>query len=80
MKHADNMLNLYLLVPTVSYRQHPLFVDEHPPTEVVTIVEGSHVWPRVRLALLSANDSAIFTWNCRCNTHTHARACTRVVE
>lgn len=60
----------YLLVPTVGNREHPLPVDEHPTTEVVTIVEGSHVWTRVRLTLLPANDPSLFPGNCRCHTHT----------
>lgn len=61
----------YLLVPTVGNRQHPLGVDQHPTTEVVAVVEGGHVWTRVRLALLAANDPTIFTGNCHCHTHTN---------
>lgn len=55
----------HLLVPTVSYREHPLLVDEHAATEVVPVVEGGHVRTGVRLALLPADDPAIFAGNCR---------------
>lgn len=57
--------SVYSLVPTMCHWEHPLIVDEHPTTKVVSIVEGGHVWTRVRLTLLPANDPAIFAWNCR---------------
>lgn len=56
-----------LLVPTVGNREDPLLVDENPTTEVVAIVQGGHVWTRVRLALLPTNDPAIFMGNCGCH-------------
>lgn len=60
----------HLLVPTVSYREHPLLVDEHAATEVVPVVEGGHVRTGVRLALLPADNPAIFAGNCRSCTQT----------
>lgn len=68
-------INAYLLVPTVSDGEHPLIVDEHPTTEVVTIVEGGHEWTRVRTTLPPANDPSIFTGNCRCHTQKETHLC-----
>lgn len=59
-----------LLVPTVGNREDPLFVDENPTTEMVAIIEGGHVWTRVRLTLLPTDDSTNFTGNCHCHTQT----------
>ena len=64
-------ISAHLLVPTVGNGEHPLLVDEHPTTEVVTVVEGGHVWTSVRRTLVPANDLAIIAGNCRCYTHTH---------
>lgn len=63
-------ISAHLLVPTVGNREHPLIADEHSTTEVVAIVEGGHVWTRVRLTLLATDDPAIFTGNCNCHTQT----------
>lgn len=57
-----------LLVPTVGNRKHPLLVDEHATAEVVAIVQGGHEWPRVRFALLPADDPAVFPRSCHCRT------------
>lgn len=64
-------INAHLLVPTVGNGEHPLLVDEHPTAEVVTVVEGGHVWTSVRRTLVPANDLAIIAGNCRCHAHTH---------
>lgn len=68
-RHNAPSAEAYSLVPTVRDGQHPLFVDEHPPTEVVTVVERGHEWTRVRLALLAADDSPVSTGNRRWDTH-----------
>lgn len=73
MEVAAPCVQRHLLVPTVSDGEHPLLVDEHAAAEVVSVVEGGHVWTGVRLALPPANDPAIPARNRRNCTHAQNR-------
>lgn len=68
-RHPLSLPLRHLLVPTVSDREHPLVVDEHTATEVVTVVKGGHVRAGVGDALPPADDLAIPAGNRNC-THT----------